>query len=47
VKLAKLGRQIYEPPIRYYGRAHDEGKKITWRDGVAAFFFVVRFRLFG
>ena len=31
---AKL--RIYELPISYYGRTHDEGKKITWRDGFRA-----------
>ena len=38
VKVAKLGCRVYEVPIRYYGRTCQEGKKITWRDGVAALF---------
>ena len=47
VKVAKLGCRVYEVPIRYYGRTYKEGKKITWRDGVAALFHIVRYRFFG
>ena len=36
-KLAKRGSRIYEVPISYRGRSYQEGKKITWRDGVKAF----------
>ena len=46
VKVAKLGCRVYEVPIRYYGRTYQEGKKITWRDGVAALFHLLRYRLF-
>ena len=46
VKVAKLGCRVFEVPIRYYGRTYQEGKKITWRDGVAALFHLVRFRFF-
>ncbi len=35
VKVAKLDCRVYEVPIRDYGRTYEEGKKITWRDGVA------------
>lgn len=35
-KLAKKGVRIFEVPIRYYPRSHDEGKKIGWKDGVEA-----------
>ena len=45
VKVARLGCRIYEVPIRYYGRTYEEGKKITWRDGVAALAHIIRFRL--
>jgi glycosyltransferase involved in cell wall biosynthesis len=45
-KVAKLGCRIYEVPISYYGRTYAEGKKITWRDGVVAFWCIVRYRLF-
>jgi glycosyltransferase involved in cell wall biosynthesis len=37
--------RIYEVPIRYYGRTYEEGKKITWRDGVAALWFMFKFNL--
>jgi hypothetical protein len=46
VKVAKLGCRIYEVPISYYGRTYAEGKKINWRDGVAAFFHIIRYRFF-
>ena len=45
VKLAKLGCRIYEVPISYYGRTYKEGKKITWKDGFAAFYCLLRYRL--
>ena len=35
-KLAKTPCVIYEVPISYHGRTYDQGKKITWRDGLAA-----------
>jgi len=47
VKVSRLGCRIYEVPIRYHGRTYEEGKKITWRDGVAAVWHILRFRLFG
>jgi glycosyltransferase involved in cell wall biosynthesis len=45
-KIAKLGCVLYEVPISYYGRTYEEGKKITYRDGIAAFYYAVRFNLF-
>jgi glycosyltransferase involved in cell wall biosynthesis len=45
-KVAKRGLRIYEVPISYSGRDYAQGKKITWRDGVAALFTILRFRLF-
>jgi glycosyltransferase involved in cell wall biosynthesis len=45
-KIAKLGCVIYEVPISYHGRTYSEGKKITWKDGIAAFWHIVRFSLF-
>jgi glycosyltransferase involved in cell wall biosynthesis len=36
--------RLYELPISYYGRTYAEGKKVTWRDGAAAVFQLVRFR---
>jgi glycosyltransferase involved in cell wall biosynthesis len=46
IKVARLGLRIYEVPIRYYGRTYAEGKKITWRDGVAAIGHIIRHRFF-
>jgi hypothetical protein len=45
-KIAKKNFRIYEVPISYSGRDYSEGKKITWKDGVAALWFIVRFRFF-
>ncbi|NUM54523.1 MAG: glycosyltransferase family 2 protein [Candidatus Hydrogenedentes bacterium] len=45
-KVAKRGYRIYEVPISYSGRGYSEGKKITWKDGVAALYFILRYRLF-
>ena len=42
-RIAHLGCRVYEVPISYYGRDYVEGKKITWRDGVAAVFHILRF----
>jgi glycosyltransferase involved in cell wall biosynthesis len=46
IKVAQLGCRVYEVPIRYHGRTYEEGKKITWRDGMAALGHIVRYRLF-
>jgi glycosyltransferase involved in cell wall biosynthesis len=43
-KILKRRIRIYEVPISYTGREFDEGKKITWRDGFAAFWTLVKFR---
>jgi glycosyltransferase involved in cell wall biosynthesis len=45
-RLAKARARIWEIPIAYSGRTYEEGKKIGWRDGVAAFGHIVRFNLF-
>jgi glycosyltransferase involved in cell wall biosynthesis len=45
-KMSKLKCAVYEVPISYYGRTYEEGKKIGFKDGVAALWFVVRFNLF-
>ena len=45
-KFARLKCRMYEVPISYSGRGYEEGKKITWRDGLAALFHVIRFRFF-
>ena len=45
-RLAQAKARIWEIPISYSGRTYEEGKKIGWRDGVAAFWHIVRFNLF-
>ena len=45
-KVAKRGFRIYEVPISYSGRSYNEGKKITWRDGIVAIITIFRFRFF-
>ena len=45
-KISKLGIRIYEIPISYYGRKYNEGKKIGWKDGISAFFIIIRYRFF-
>jgi glycosyltransferase involved in cell wall biosynthesis len=45
-RLSQAGARIWELPISYSGRTYAEGKKIGWRDGVAAFGHIVRFNLF-
>lgn len=45
-KVAKGKWRIYEVPISYYGRTYEEGKKITWRDGIKAFFTIVKYNVF-
>ena len=43
-KILKRGYTIYEVPISYNGRDFHEGKKITWRDGIAALRTLVKYR---
>ena len=45
-KIAKLRPRlrIYEVGVAYYGRSYEEGKKITWKDGVKAILTIIRFR---
>jgi glycosyltransferase involved in cell wall biosynthesis len=45
-KIAKGHFKVYEIPISYYGRSYEEGKKITWRDGIKAFFTILKYNLF-
>jgi len=44
VKMARLDCRIYEVPISYHGRTYAEGKKINWRDGIAALLHMLRYR---
>ena len=43
-KIAKLKVRIFEVPISYSGRDYSEGKKITWRDGLAALWAIIKYR---
>ncbi|OGD28286.1 MAG: glycosyl transferase [Candidatus Aminicenantes bacterium RBG_13_63_10] len=47
IKLARLRCRIFEVPISYSGRDYSEGKKIGWKDGVAAVYHILRYGLFG
>lgn len=44
-KVAKKRMRIYEVPISYYGRTYDEGKKIGWKDGVKAIWYILRYNI--
>ena len=45
-RLAQAKARIWELPISYSGRTYEEGKKIGWRDGIAAFWHIVHYNLF-
>jgi len=46
-KIAKIPDiRIYEVGISYYGRTYREGKKINWKDGVRAFYCIIKYNLF-
>ncbi len=42
-KVARGGWRVYEVGISYSGRTYEEGKKITWKDGVQALYYIVRY----
>lgn len=44
-KVAKRNLRVYEVPISYKGRTYDEGKKITWKDGFLALYYIVKYWL--
>jgi glycosyltransferase involved in cell wall biosynthesis len=44
-RILRLGYRIYETPIEYAARTREQGKKLTWRDGVAALFTLLRVRI--
>jgi glycosyltransferase involved in cell wall biosynthesis len=44
-RLLRSGVRPFEVPVSYYSRSHEEGKKITWRDGVSCLWILVRTRL--
>lgn len=43
-KIAKVGYDILEVPIHYYPRSIEEGKKISWKDGVEAIWTLIKYR---
>jgi len=43
-KIARNRLRMFEVPINYNGRSYEEGKKITWRDGAAALWFIFKYR---
>jgi glycosyltransferase involved in cell wall biosynthesis len=43
-KIFKRKYRVYEVPITYDGRGYDEGKKITWRDGLVALWVLLKYR---
>lgn len=45
-KILKKGYKLYEMPISYDGRGFDEGKKITWKDGITALWCLIWYRFF-
>lgn len=44
--VGKMNLRITEVPISYKGRSYEEGKKINWKDGIAAIWHIVRFNIF-
>jgi glycosyltransferase involved in cell wall biosynthesis len=45
-KVGKARYRIYEVPISYSGRDYSEGKKIGWKDGMAAIYFILKYGFF-
>ena len=44
-RVSKRKFRVYEVAISYRGRTYDEGKKIGWKDGVAAFWYIIKFNI--
>lgn len=44
-KMARKKLRIYEVPISYYGRTYEEGKKVTWKDGLRAMWCIIKYNL--
>jgi glycosyltransferase involved in cell wall biosynthesis len=44
-RLAQSGARIWEVPITYSGRTYEDGKKISWKDGLAALWHILRFNV--
>jgi glycosyltransferase involved in cell wall biosynthesis len=45
VKIAKRNLRIYEVGISYSGRTYEEGKKITWKDGIRALYCLLKYSI--
>lgn len=45
--ISRNNLKIYEVGVSYYGRTYQEGKKISWKDGLAAVYYIIKFNLFG
>ncbi len=45
-KIARLGARVYEVGISYAGRTFSQGKKVTWRDGLKALWYILKYNLF-
>lgn len=45
-KIARTGARIFEVGISYYGRTYAEGKKTSWKDGIAAIYAIMKYNLF-
>ena len=43
-KVARRGSRVYEVGISYFGRTYEQGKKITWRDGLKSLFLILKYR---
>ncbi|HEY9068850.1 MAG TPA: glycosyltransferase [Candidatus Ozemobacteraceae bacterium] len=44
-KVAKRRFRVYEVPVSYRGRTYEEGKKVTWRDGLCALYYIIKYWL--
>jgi glycosyltransferase involved in cell wall biosynthesis len=44
-KVAKMSARLYEVPVSYAGRTYEEGKKITWKDGVSALRCIIKYNM--
>ena len=44
-QIARMDLRIYEVGVSYFGRTYADGKKITWKDGVAAIFAILRYNI--
>lgn len=44
-KVAKMGARVYEVGISYSGRTYEEGKKITWKDGIKAIWCIFKYNI--